>query len=57
MTSHVTDAIASSPPVAVAGMTFYGYGVADWVQVAALVWIIIQIGWWAYKNFIKKEKD
>lgn len=41
----------------VAGMNFFGYPVADWVQCAAFCWIAVQFGWWAYKTFIRRDKE
>jgi hypothetical protein len=52
-----TDTIASLPPVSVAGISFFGYPVADWVQCLAGLWLLVQFGWWLYKNFIEKDKE
>jgi hypothetical protein len=50
-----TEQLVAGPPVAVAGMTFLGYGVGDWVQVLALVWLVLQIGYFVWTKIIKKD--
>jgi hypothetical protein len=47
----IQQMLTSTPPVAVAGMTVLGYPLADWVQVLALVWLGLQIGWFIYSKF------
>lgn len=41
----------------VAGMTFLGYQIADWVQVVALAWLVMQIGYFVWSKFIRKNKE
>ena len=43
----------SAPPVVVSGMTLAGYSLNDWVLVATLLWIAVQMGWFIWSNIIK----
>ncbi|HWV16500.1 MAG TPA: hypothetical protein VN030_13790 [Cellvibrio sp.] len=43
----------SAPPVVVTGMTLAGYSISDWVYVATLVWLALQIGGWVWDRFVK----
>ena len=42
--------VTALPPVAVAGMTLFGFAISDWVQVLAAVWLIVQIVWFINKQ-------
>lgn len=50
------DIAASAPPVTVAGMSFVGYPIQDWVQVIALIWLVLQIGYFVYAKCKKDPK-
>lgn len=52
-----TATAAAAPPVTVAGITFLGHPVADWVQVVAIVWLVLQIGWFIWSKIIREDKD
>lgn len=43
----------SAPPVVVSGMTLAGYSLNDWVLMATLLWIAVQMGWFIWSNIIK----
>lgn len=45
-----SELIKSSPASVVASLTFAGYSVADWVQLATLVYILLQVHVLAVKN-------
>lgn len=55
----VAEVAKSSPPLGVVGLTIMGYPISDWVQVAVLLYTVLQahvlanknINW--YKSFIK----
>jgi uncharacterized membrane protein YfcA len=53
---HAAEIAASAPPVSVAGMTWFGYAPADWVQVLAGIWLVLQIGYFIWSKFIRKDK-
>ena len=55
--ANAMEAVASAPPLTVAGFTFLGHPLADWLQVLAAVWIIIQMCHFIYSKFIRKDKD
>lgn len=50
-------AITSVPPVSVAAWTWLGHNVADWVQVAALAWLVLQMGWFIWSKIIRGDKE
>lgn len=56
MKSQLAEAATAAPPISIAGMTFLGYGVSDWVQAVALLWLLIQIGYFVYTKIIKRDK-
>lgn len=43
----------SAPPVVVSGMTLAGYSLNDWVLVATLIWIAVQLVWFVWSNIIR----
>ncbi|WED79808.1 hypothetical protein PYU99_12485 [Aeromonas media] len=45
-------AVKSGPPVLVSSMTLAGYSLNDWVLVATLLWIVVQMGWFLWQNII-----
>lgn len=55
MNMRTVEIGAALPPVSVAGMTLLGFPLADWVQLLALVWLVIQIGHFVYTKYIKKD--
>jgi hypothetical protein len=44
-----------APPVTVAGMSVYGVGLQDWVYIATLLYIAIQIAYTVYKVVGKRR--
>ncbi|WP_323063533.1 hypothetical protein [Aeromonas jandaei] len=52
----VAGVAKSAPPVVVSGMTLAGYSLNDWVLVATLLWIAVQMGWFIWSNIIKLRK-
>lgn len=56
MSAPQVEALASAPPVTVAGLTLFGVGIADWVQVLAAVWLVIQIGHFIYTKLVKGQR-
>lgn len=46
-------AVKSGPPVLVSSMTLAGYSLNDWVLVATLLWIVVQMGWFLWQNIIR----
>ncbi len=53
--SAVGGVAKSAPPAAVAGMTWFGYPVADWVQVGALAWIAVRFTGWMWDRFVSRR--
>ena len=51
-----TAAVKSAPPVVVSGMTLAGYSLNDWVLVATLMWIAVQMCWFIWSNIIKPRR-
>lgn len=56
MSQMQVEAAASAPPVAVAGLTVLGVGISDWVQIVALIWLLLQIGHFVYTKIVKRER-
>ncbi|MGL6576512.1 hypothetical protein ACSZOM_10175 [Aeromonas hydrophila] len=52
-----TAAVKSAPPVVVSGMTLAGYSLNDWVLVATLMWIAVQMCWFIWSNIIKPRRQ
>lgn len=52
-TTVVGEAAKSAPPVAVVSMSWAGVSLNDWVLIATLVWLSVQIGWFIWSNIIK----
>lgn len=53
------EAALSAPPATIAAVTLAGVGLQDWVLIATLVWITLQVGWFCYqrgKEFCNKDK-
>lgn len=49
-----------APPIAVTGMQFFGYAVADWVMVLTLVYTAVQLGllvWDRIKKRANKRRN
>ncbi|MEA9438542.1 hypothetical protein VCX44_22765, partial [Aeromonas caviae] len=44
-TTVVGETAKSAPPVAVVSMSWAGVSLNDWVLIATLVWLSVQIGW------------
>lgn len=45
-----TEVVKSTPPLGVVSLTFLGYSISEWVQVATLIYIILQMHVLAVKN-------
>ncbi|MEL3918142.1 hypothetical protein [Aeromonas enteropelogenes] len=45
--------VRSGPPVVVSSMSLAGYSLNDWVLVATLFWIAVQVVWFIWSNIIK----
>ncbi|MFB2866291.1 hypothetical protein [Aeromonas sp. MdU4] len=57
-TAAVAAGVAkTAPPVVVSGMTLAGYSLNDWVLVATLLWIAVQMGWFIWSNIIKRRQQ
>lgn len=41
----------SVPPAAVAGLSLAGVSLSDWVLIATLIWLTIQVGWFCYNRY------
>lgn len=48
-----TAVIKTAPPAAVATLNVLGQPLPTWVQVATLVWLILQMAGWIYDRFFK----
>lgn len=57
---NIKEAVLSVPPVSVAGLTLMNVSLSDWVLIASLTWIVLQIGWFGVSRWseykAKKEK-
>lgn len=58
--SLTTAAAKATPPIAATGMQMMGYGLADWVLLATLIYTLLQIailvhGWFKRRN--RKESS
>jgi hypothetical protein len=47
--------VAAAPALGVAGITFLGYPMAEWVQVLAAIWLIVQIVGYLWSRFSKRR--
>lgn len=48
-------AVKSGPPVVVSTMSLAGYSLNDWVLVATLFWIAVQMGWFLWAKVIRPK--
>jgi hypothetical protein len=55
--ARAAEVVASAPPLSVAGMQWLGYPAADWVQVLAVLWLVLQIGHFVWTKFLRKDKE
>ncbi len=59
MTISVTEVVhevtKATPPLAVQGLQLFGVPISDIVQLVTLVYLLIQIGWFAYSRY--KDKN
>lgn len=46
-----------APPTGVAGLTFVGISVPDWVLILTILYLVLQIGGWVYDRFFKGVPD
>ncbi|WP_421303716.1 hypothetical protein [Aeromonas veronii] len=46
-------AVKSGPPVVVSTMSLAGYSLNDWVLVATLLWIAVQMLWFLWAKIIR----
>jgi hypothetical protein len=44
-------AIKAAPPITVTGLHFFGYPIQDWVALATLVYVLLQIALLLYKVY------
>lgn len=51
------EAVKSSPPITVVGLTMGGIALQDWVYILTIIYLLMQAGWFAYSKFIRKAKD
>lgn len=51
MTENKIEGVMSIPPAAVAGLSLVGVSLQDWVLLATLAWLTMQIGWFGYCRF------
>lgn len=56
-TDTVSEAVKAAPPVTVSGMMLFDIPLDAWVQIATLVYIVLQIGFLLYGKFKKNESD
>lgn len=50
-TDLLESTVRTSPAVAVSGMTFAGVTLSEWVYLLTIVWLVIQMGDWAWKKW------
>ena len=43
--------IKAAPAVAVSGMTLFGVALSEWVYIMTIIWLVIQMGDWAWKKW------
>jgi Phage holin T7 family, holin superfamily II len=56
-TEILEEAIKSAPPVVVAaGTTVFGLSLNEWVAVLTIIYIVLQIGFLAYKAHLLRQK-
>lgn len=53
----VREAMLSSPPVTILGMSLAGISLQDWVCIATLGWLALQSGWFVYSKYKLLKKD
>lgn len=53
---QASEVAASTPPITIAGMSLWGYPLADWVQLLAALWLVVQLGYFVWTKFIRKEQ-
>lgn len=46
----------AAPPVSVAGLSLAGVTLNEWVLIATLAYTLLQMGWFIYSKFIRKDK-
>lgn len=49
--------VKSGPPVLVSGLTLAGLELNDWVLIATLVWIVLQIGWFVWSKMVRPSRQ
>lgn len=57
MKQPVVEATVGVPPITVAGMTWFGYAVDDWLKVVSLLWLVIQIGVFIYRTWKSRAAE
>lgn len=50
------EAVKSSPPVTVIGLTLGGIPLQEWVYILTIVYLLMQISWLGYSKFLRKAK-
>lgn len=46
----------AAPAVTVSGASLLGFSLNEWVLIATLIYTLLQMGWFIYSKFIRKEK-
>lgn len=52
----IIEAVKSSPPVTVIGLTLGGIPLQEWVYILTIVYLLMQIGWLGYSKVLRKAK-
>lgn len=52
----VGEITKAAPPVSITGLTLAGVSLNEWVLIATLLYTVLQIGWFIYSKFIRKDK-
>jgi hypothetical protein len=50
-------AARAGPALGTTGLSWFGYPIADIVQVAVLLYTVLQIGWFIYSRLKKVKED
>lgn len=50
------SSIKTSPAVAVSGMTLFGVSLSEWVYLLTIIWLVLQIGDWAWKKWKNRHE-
>jgi hypothetical protein len=56
-TEIIREGVASVPPATIAALTLMGVSLQDWVLMATLGWLGLQITYFIYQRFKELTKD